>query len=275
MYFGVKSYFVQLGNTCLSGKTNTYFLIQFTAYPLEKYSLFLLLALVSEVIGTVSGFGSSILFVPLASVFFDFKVVLGITAVFHVFSNLSKIALFRKGINKDIAFKLGVPAVISVIIGAFLTTFLPTREIELLMNAVVLAMALYLLTHFNQTLQQTNRNLVAGGVASGFLAGIAGTGGAIRGITLAAFSLPKDLFIATSALIDLGVDFSRAIVYISYGYFEREFVFLIPFLIGISIVGTYIGKLLLQKTSELLFRYIVLGVIVLTAAVQMYRYFAT
>jgi uncharacterized protein len=186
---------------------------------MEQYALFIVLALLSEIIGTVSGFGSSILFVPIASMFFDFKTVLGITAVFHVFSNLSKIALFKKGIRKDIALKLGVPAVIFVIIGAYITTFLPTKQIELGMNIVLVFLAAYLLINVNKTLKQTDNNLIMGGVASGFLAGVAGTGGAIRGITLSAFQLPKDIFIATSALIDLGVDFSRAVVYVSNGYF--------------------------------------------------------
>jgi uncharacterized protein len=240
---------------------------------MEKYSLFIFLALISEIIGTVSGFGSSILFIPIASLFFDFKTVLGITAVFHVFSNLSKIALFRKGINKDIVLKLGIPAVISVIIGAYLTTFLPTQKIELGMNIMLVILAVYLFINFNKTLKQTNQNLVLGGVASGFLAGIAGTGGAIRGITLSAFQLSKDAFVATSAFIDLGVDFSRAVVYVSNGYFLKELIFLIPFLIGVSVLGTYLGKLLLKRTSELTFRYIVLGVIILTAAVQILKYF--
>lgn len=85
---------------------------------MEKYWLFYLLALVAEIVGTISGFGSSILFIPIASLFFDFKIVLGITAIFHIFSNLSKIYLFRNGIDKRIALKMGIPAVISVIIGA-------------------------------------------------------------------------------------------------------------------------------------------------------------
>jgi uncharacterized membrane protein YfcA len=238
-----------------------------------KYALFVFLALISEIIGTVSGFGSSILFIPIASLFFDLKTVLGITAVFHVFSNLSKIALFRKGINKDIAIKLGIPAIIFVIIGAYITTFLPTQKIELGMNMMLVVLAIYLFINFNKTLKQTNQNLVLGGVASGFLAGIAGTGGAIRGITLSAFQLSKDAFVATSAFIDLGVDFSRAVVYVSNGYFSKEYLFLIPILIGVSFLGTYLGKLLLKRTSELVFRYIVLGVIILTAVVQIIKYY--
>jgi uncharacterized membrane protein YfcA len=237
----------------------------------EKYTLFLSLAFVSEIIGTVSGFGSSILFVPIAALFFDFKTVLAITAVFHVFSNLSKIALFRKGIDRGIAIKLGIPAVICVIIGAYATTFIDSEKIPLIMNVMLIGLAAYLIVNFNRKLRQSDANLYGGGIASGFLAGIAGTGGAVRGITLAAFGLPKEIFIATSALIDLGVDGSRAVVYVSSGYFQKPYVFLIPFLIAISLAGSYIGKRILAYTSEKAFRYIVLVVIVATSAFQLVR----
>jgi len=139
------------------------------------------------------------------------------------------------------------------------------------MNFILIILAFYLLINFNKPVQQTDKNLYLGGVASGFIAGIAGTGGAIRGITLAAFQLPKEIFIATSALIDLGVDTSRAVVYTSNGYFKKEYLFLIPFLIGISILGSYIGKLILQRTTETVFRYIVLGIIILTAIFQIIK----
>jgi len=239
---------------------------------MEKHALFLLLALVSEIIGTVSGFGSSILFVPLASLFFDFKLVLAITAIFHVFSNLSKIALFRKGLDRNIVIKLGVPAVIFVTIGALFTTFFPSEQIELLMNVILVVLAVYMMINFNKIIKQSNRNLIIGGIASGFTAGIAGTGGAIRGITLAAFKLPKEVFIASSAFIDLGVDASRAVVYLGSGYFQNQYLFLLPFLMVIGLLGSFIGKLILAKTSETIFRYLVLGIIVLTAFVQIIHY---
>jgi len=144
---------------------------------------------------------------------------------------------------------------------------------ELLMNIALVVLAVYLMININKTIQPTNSNLYIGGCVSGLMAGMVGTGGAIRGITLAAFQLPKEIFIATSALIDLGVDGSRAAVYVSNGYFEKEYVFLIPFLILISIAGTYIGKLILNYTSELMFKYIVLIVIIMTAILQLFKYY--
>jgi uncharacterized membrane protein YfcA len=143
------------------------------------------------------------------------------------------------------------------------------------MNIVLLLLALFLVINFNKKIKQSNTSLYLGGTISGLLAGLVGTGGAIRGITLAAFHLPKDIFIATSALIDLGVDSSRAIVYISNGYFKKELIILIPFLIAISVLGSYIGKLLLKKTSEKSFRYIVLILIIATSVFQTIKYFTT
>lgn len=239
----------------------------------EKYYLFYLLAFVAEVIGTVSGFGSSILFVPIASLFFDFKVVLGITALFHVFSNLSKIFLFRKGIDKHVALRLGIPAVIFVIIGAFLSNLVPQVELELMMSFILILLSVYLIFYSNKTIETSNQNLYTGGIISGFLAGLIGTGGAIRGLTLTAFSLEKDIFIATSALIDLGVDSSRTVVYFLNGYMASEFLVTIPVLIVISILGSWCGKLILHHVSQQLFRYIVLGVIILTSIVQVGKYF--
>lgn len=238
---------------------------------LDQYLLFFLLALISEIIGTVSGFGSSILFVPIASMFFNFLDVLGITAVFHVFSNVSKILLFKQGVDRRIVVKLGLPAILFVLIGAALTTVISSQYMELFMNIILVFLSLYLIKNFNKSLPANDANLYFGGAISGFLAGFIGSGGAIRGLTLSAFGLTKNVFIATSASIDLGVDFSRAIVYWYNGYIAQKYLILFPFLIFIGFIGSYIGKIILKYTSEIIFRYVVLVVIILTAGFQIYK----
>ena len=125
----------------------------------ENYAVFFILALLAEILGTLSGFGSSILFVPLASLFLDFKIVLGITAVFHVFSNLSKLILFQKSIDKNIAYRLGIPAIISVFLGALLIEYIPIKESEVLIQVSILIIALYSIFRQAKSIQQTNTNL--------------------------------------------------------------------------------------------------------------------
>ena len=48
--------------------------------------LFFLTALLSEIVGTVAGFGSSVFFVPMAGFFFDFHQVTALTSILHVFT---------------------------------------------------------------------------------------------------------------------------------------------------------------------------------------------
>jgi uncharacterized membrane protein YfcA len=63
---------------------------------MEHLYLLIFIALLAEVLGTVGGFGSSLFFVPIAAFFLIFQSVLGITAIFHLSSNFSKIFLFKK-----------------------------------------------------------------------------------------------------------------------------------------------------------------------------------
>jgi uncharacterized membrane protein YfcA len=220
--------------------------------------IFTLLALLAEIAGTISGFGSSVFFVPIASLFFDFHSVLGITACFHLFSNISKIFLFRKGFDKKLVLYLGIPAVIFVSLGAFLSKYVNSTYLELGLAGFLMLFSAFFMFAGEKILRPTKLNSMAGGVVSGFVAGLLGTGGAIRGMTLAAFGLTKEVFIATSAMIDFGVDLSRGAIYFSNGFVHLHDIPYIAILLVISIIGTFIGKKILTKISEERFRFIVL-----------------
>jgi hypothetical protein len=229
--------------------------------PIEEILLFSLLALVAEIAGTISGFGSSVFFVPVASLFFDFHSVLGITALFHIFSNLSKIVLFRKGVDWKIVLYLGFPAVVFVSAGAVLSKYLNSSWLESALGFFLIIFSLVFLIARDLKIRPTQLNSVLGGAFSGFIAGLLGTGGAIRGMTLAAFNLNKEVFIATSAIIDFGVDLSRGVVYFSNGFMHWHDLKYVGILVVISFVGTYIGKKVLERISEGDFKKIVLFVI--------------
>ncbi|HLP53614.1 MAG TPA: sulfite exporter TauE/SafE family protein [Fluviicola sp.] len=234
-------------------------------------SLFALLALLAEILGTVGGFGSSVLFVPLAGFFFDFRSVLGITAIFHLSSNVSKIALFRKGIDRKLVLRIGIPAVVFVIIGAYLSRFADSGLLELLLAIFLISLSLLFLLRRQMTIRPNTRNAIIGGALSGITAGLLGTGGAIRGLTLSAFDLEKEKFIAISAVIDLGIDLSRSVVYYSNGYVHKHDLYLVPILLVVSIVGTWIGKKILMRFTHTQFKSVVLGLILLTGIVGLVK----
>ncbi|MEL1241546.1 sulfite exporter TauE/SafE family protein [Flavobacterium flavipallidum] len=236
---------------------------------MENLYLFILLALLAEVLGTVGGFGSSLFFVPIASYFLDFHSVLGITALFHVSSNLTKIAFFRNGFDKKLLITIGIPAVLFVIIGAFISKYIDTKILEITLAAFLIGTSLFFLFFKNFTIKPTISNSLLGGTFSGLIAGLLGTGGAIRGMTLAAYNLKMEVFIATSAIIDLAIDSSRSFVYTYNGYVHQHDLYLIPILFVVSILGTYIGKRILNHISEAQFKSIVLILILITGLITL------
>ncbi|HOZ86507.1 MAG TPA: sulfite exporter TauE/SafE family protein [Bacteroidia bacterium] len=228
---------------------------------IDYLGVFIVLALLAEILGTVGGFGSSLFFVPIAGYFLDFHSILGITAAFHICCNVTKITLFRHGFNKKLILSVGIPAVIFVTAGAMLSRVFNNEALQFALSVFLIVIGLFLILFKNLKLRPTLFNSITGGAFSGFTAGLLGSGGAVRGLTLAAFNIEKNVFIATSAVIDLGVDLSRGVVYFSNGYIHHHDLYLIVILFFVSIAGTYAGKKLLRYFSESQFRYFTLSLI--------------
>ena len=235
--------------------------------------LFFLIALFSEIVGTIAGFGSSVFFVPLAGFLFGFHEVLALTSILHVFSNAAKLILFGRHVRWRLLLLLGIPSVCCVIIGAFLSTKVEFKFTELILGLFLIAFSLFLFFNPAAKLSQNGFNAVTAGGIAGFLAGLIGTGGAIRGLALAAFDLEKGVFVATSAAIDSGVDFSRMIIYLGSGYLTREFYWFVPGLLLVAFVGSYIGKFALGMLEQKTFRKIALLLIFVIGATTLGRFF--
>jgi uncharacterized membrane protein YfcA len=118
----------------------------------------------------------------------------------------------------------------------------------------LIGLSLLFLIKQQLTVSPNKRNAIIGGSFSGFSAGLLGTGGAIRGLTMAAFNLEKSVFIATSAFIDFMIDFSRTFVYYNNGYIHTHDLKYVPFLLLIGLVGSYLGKKILHYIPQSKFR---------------------
>lgn len=233
--------------------------------------VFLLVALFAEILGTIGGFGSSTFFVPLVGFFYDLRTVLALTGILHVFSNLAKLFLFRKSIDYKLLLWTGVPSILMVIVGAQLNAHVQLLYAELFLGIFLVAFSSFIFLFPKLKLAANRTNSVTTGSIAGFLAGLIGTGGAIRGMGLTAFNLEKGTFVATSAAIDFGVDLSRSIIYMANGYLTSAYYFYLPLLLIVAVLGSWIGKKLLDRVSQENFRRIVLLLIFLTGAVQIVK----
>src|SRR3989344_2376942 len=232
--------------------------------------LFFVSAFIAEVIGTIAGFGSSTIFLPLALFFVDFKTALILVAFFHIFGNLGRITFFRHGLDKRLLLIFGVPSILLTILGALLVNYTPPDLFKLILGIFLLIFALVSIIKPHFKFNPSKRNAVIGGSLSGFLAGLIGTGGAIRGAFLTSFNLRKNVYIATAAAIALAVDVTRIPVYLGSGFLEPQFYSSIPLLFIIAIAGSYLGKKIVDKIPQTIFRKVVLVAVLLISLKFMY-----
>ena len=183
-----------------------------------------------------------------------------------------KLFFFFKGMDRRIFLIIGIPSIIFVIIGAYLSPFLRGEIPALVLGVFLVAFSLFLILKPNFTFLPSNKNGFIGGSLSGLAAGLLGTGGAIRGLTLAAFHVEKATFLATSALIDFGVDSSRFVVYFSQDYITKDMLWKAPKLLVISFFGTWVGRKLLNKISQDNFRKIALWLILIVGITSVIKF---
>jgi len=226
---------------------------------------FIIIGFFSEIVGTMAGFGSSTIYLPLASYLFDFQTALVLVAIFHFFGNISRIAFFRHGLEKNILLLFGIPSFVLSLIGATMVGYLSQTLLEFILGMFLIAISVTFLLNPKLAFPVNQRTLVLGGGISGFITGIIGTGGALRAAFLTGLKLEKERYIATAAVIALGTDASRIPSYISAGFLSEQYYYIIPPLFAAAVAGSYVGKKIVTKIDQEKFRRMVLIVIILAS----------
>ncbi len=233
--------------------------------------LFFLLTLLSEILGTVGGFGSSLFFVSVAQFFFPFQAVLALTGLLHVFSNTAKLVLFWRTIDKRLLLWLGISSALFAVAGALMLRWVEPEYAKLVLSFFLIGFSLFMLLKPSFKVDNTLKNAVGGGALAGFLAGFIGTGGAVRGLVLASFQLEKNLLIGTSAAIDFAVDLLRSIIYLDSQYFPDELLPVLPLLLIAAFGGSYLGKLIVNRISQATFRKVLLVLVFLLGMLMLVK----
>jgi uncharacterized protein len=231
----------------------------------EEIILFFISGLIAEIIGTMAGFGSSTIFLPLALLFVDFKTAIILVAIFHLFGNLSRIIFFREGFDRRVILQFGVPSVLLSLLGAFLIGVLPQPVLKLILGIFLIVTSVSFMAKPGLKFPANTRTFIAGGSATGFITALVGTGGALRATLLQGFNIEKVKYIATAATIALATDVTRIPVYISQGFLTQQYYLYLPILFVIALAGSFIGRKIVKKIDQEKFRKMVLVAIILVS----------
>lgn len=238
----------------------------------EAWGLFLACALGAEVVGTMAGFGAATILTPVAALFLDMKTAIAMVAGFHLFGNASRLWFFGRSVEWRTWFQFGLTGILFSLLGAGVTTRLTSSTVERLFGAFLLVyVGSALLMPERTRLPKRPVTLIVGGVVSGFIAGLLGTGGAARSVCLMAFGLPQEVYIGTSAAIALVVDATRLPVYVAGGLIPRDLAPVLASLVVVAFVGSWIGQRLVRRIPTVVFRRFVLVMLALMGITLLWR----
>ena len=226
--------------------------------------LILVIVIIASGIGTITGFGISTIMIPVLLLFYPVPQTLFFVGIIHFFGNVWKLLLFRKGVRWKLILSFGVPGIIATYLGASLVFDIPAVVLSRILGSFLITYVVYL---FSKGSFKVKPNLIfgaCGGALSGFLAGVFGIGGAVRGLFLTAFDLPKAVYIATAGSIALFIDATRLTTYFSKGARLPDLLlFGLPLFIPASFLGAAIAKRIVDKIPQEHFRKIIAGFLLL------------
>jgi len=173
-----------------------------------------LLTIVASGVGTLTGFGTSTIMVPVLLLFLPLPQTLLLVGVVHWFGDIWKMVFFRQGFRWKLILGFGIAGVIASYLGANIVFSVSETLLSQILGGFLLAYVIFLFFKPNFKVPRRPTTAITGGTFSGFFAGIFGVGGAIRGAFLSAYDLKKAVYISTAGAIAFVIDITRITTYI-------------------------------------------------------------
>lgn len=223
-----------------------------------KIMLITIISFIANTLGTISGFGVGTIMTPLLLLFLPFSETILLVCIIHWFHDGFKIFFFHYGIDWRLFFYFGGPTIVATFFGALLVTQEQSVVLTSLLGLFLLMSVIMMHTVSRFKIPNNWLTGMAGGLLSGFFAGIFGIRGAVRSVFMAAFDLRKAAFIGTTGVISLCLDTTRFFTYLYRGIRVSESLVWALFLfIPASFLGAYIGQIVVHRIPQEHFRGVV------------------
>ena len=213
--------------------------------------IFYTVAFLSSIASTALGIGSGIL-IPLAALFYGPKESIGIMTLYFCVQNINKIILFKKYIHWKIVKKVVIWAIPGAIGGSLLLTYIPE---DFFKKFLAIAMIIYIVNDiirrkYKKTETEHEKNIPILGLSYGFFSGLLGSGNIIKGQLFTSLGLIKETYLGTYSITSFFLNIPKVAVYTFSNIINTSVLIqALPF-IGISIIGTQIGKNFLKKINN-------------------------
>jgi uncharacterized membrane protein YfcA len=233
-----------------------------------KITLLFLATIIAFWISAICGGGASLILVPLLNWLLPTSVVPFSLTVGTFASSASRIIVFKKNIRWQVFFWFVPFSIPAVLLGAWIMKYVNPLYLELIV-------ALFLIANIPELFRKKKELnaeqkpypkfiLAIVGFFAGFISGVTGAIGLLFNRFYLRYGLTKEEIVATRAANEIFLHSIKLIIYIILGLYSTNAIWLGIAIAFASIVSSYSVKFILPYLSELVFRRIGYGAMVIS-----------
>lgn len=221
-------------------------------------------AVFASTLAAVAGFGGAAVMLPVLVWAFDVRDAIPILTVVQMIGNGSRVWFNRRELALPVVGWFALGAIPLAVLGAATLANTPTPLLRRLLGAFLLFTVAYRHTTVGQQARVGLRGFVGVGVAHGFLSALLGAVGPLTAPFFLAYGLVKGAYIGTEALASFLTHIVKLVAYGGYGILAASSM-VTGVAVGVfMILGSYLGKRLLDRLPERWFPPIVEAVLVVS-----------
>lgn len=235
---------------------------------LPALALLALVALFAATLAAVSGFGGAAVLLPMLVVTFGLRDAIPILTVAQLIGNASRVWFNRRQVDMKVVGWFALGGVPMAFLGGLLFAAAPLKVLTRVLGAFLLVVVLWRRLHPRPPRRLPHKAFLALGAGSSFLSALMGSVGPLMAPFFLAYGLVKGAYIGTEALATVVMHVTKL-----FAYRQADILSTYAVLVGLAlgpimIVGSYLGKKIVDRLPERVF--VIIIELVLVAAGLMF-----
>lgn len=234
------------------------------------WALITAVAVFAGVVGSIAGFGSSVMLLPVLTYSLGAKAAVPVMAVASLLGNLSRVAIWRREIDWRAVAAYSFTAVPSAALGAHTFVALDSTIVEVALGAFLICVVPFRRAAEARGYRIGLAGLAAGGAILGFLTGIVASTGPVNAPLFLGYGLVKGPYISTEAASSAFVYLTKSGVFSLLGALPPDII-LTGIAVGTALFfGALIAKRIVDKVPPAAFRVLLDVLLVVVGFVMLF-----
>jgi uncharacterized membrane protein YfcA len=227
------------------------------------WTLLLVTAFVAATLAAVTGFGGAAVLLPILVLVFGVRDAIPILTVAQLIGNASRVWFNRRELSYRVVAWFALGGVPAALLGGVLFAKAPGSLLTRLLGLFLLLTVVYRRWRKGKVRPIPLRGFAVLGAGSSFLSALVGSVGPIMAPFFLAYGLVKGAYIGTEALATVVMHVTKLIAYEGTSVLTPHAVLMGLVLGPVMIVGSYVGKRIVDRIPEHVFVWLIEATLVL------------